>query len=307
MRTELIDELCVLAEHDRRIVLLTADLGFGVIDRFRERFPERFINVGVAEQSMIATATGLAEAGLIPYCYSIATFATLRPFEFIRNGPVAHRLPVRIVGIGPGMDYGVDGLTHFAIDDVGVLRSQPGLLIWAPGDASELRSDLRDIHVDPRPVYMRIPRISVATDLPRLHHSTESSSAVAILSLGDAHVRGEAIRGALTDEGIESSHVIVSRLDEYFAQDVLQYLQQCKVCVVVENHYIRGGLFAAVSEGLALGGLGVHVIPVGVERLPVGRVGTSKYMESVFMTSTDVVVKRVITLCRTSTVNIEHD
>lgn len=302
MRTEFIDELCVLAEHDRRIILLTADLGFGVIDRFRERFPERFINVGAAEQSMIATATGLAEAGFIPYCYSIATFAALRPFEFIRNGPVAHRLPVRIVGIGPGMDYGVDGLTHFAIDDVAVLRSQPGLLIWAPGDASEMRSDIRIIHGDSRPVYMRIPRISVATDLPRLHDVTESSSTVAIVSLGDAHVRGETIRSALTINGINSSHAIVSRLDENFGQDVLQYLQQCKVCVVVENHYTKGGLFAAVSEGLALGGLGVHVVPVGVERLPVGRVGATKYMESVFMTSTDEVVKRVDELCRTSIV-----
>ena len=89
-----------------RIVLLTGDLGFTVVEPFAERFPDRFFNVGVAEQNMVGVATGLAEAGFVPFVYSIATFATLRPYEFIRNGPVLHRLPVRIVGVGGGLEYG---------------------------------------------------------------------------------------------------------------------------------------------------------------------------------------------------------
>ena len=96
---------------DERIVLLTGDLGFTVFEPFAERFPDRFFNVGVAEQNMVGVATGLAEAGFIPFVYSIATFATLRPYEFIRNGPVLHRLPVRIVGVGGGLEYGTNGFT----------------------------------------------------------------------------------------------------------------------------------------------------------------------------------------------------
>ena len=91
MRSDFVDELVELAEADERIVLLTGDLGFMVLEPFAERFPDRFFNVGVAEQNMIGVATGLAEAGFVPFAYSIATFASLRPYEFIRNGPVAAR------------------------------------------------------------------------------------------------------------------------------------------------------------------------------------------------------------------------
>src|SRR6185437_14353504 len=112
MRQAFIRTLCELAAEDDRIVLLTGDLGYMAMEPFRDRFPERFINAGVAEQNMIGIATGMAEAGLRPYAYSIATFAVLRPFEFIRNGPVLHNLPVRIVGMGGGFDYGPAGSTH---------------------------------------------------------------------------------------------------------------------------------------------------------------------------------------------------
>jgi len=134
LRGTFIKTLCELAGVDQRIVLLTGDLGFTVLEPFRDAHPERFYNIGVAEQNMVGIATGLAEAGLIPFCYSIGTFASLRPFEFIRNGPVLHHLPVRIVGLGAGFEYGTAGTTHFSLEDIGVLRTQPGLDIVAPAD-----------------------------------------------------------------------------------------------------------------------------------------------------------------------------
>src|SRR5262245_52293790 len=123
-----------LAERDPRVLLLTGDLGFRALEPFAARFPGRFFNVGAAEQNMVGLATGLAEAGFVPFVYSIAPFATLRPFEFIRNGPVLHRLPVRVVGTGGGFEYGVAGPTHHALEDVGTLRTQPGLTVLAPAD-----------------------------------------------------------------------------------------------------------------------------------------------------------------------------
>ena len=101
--------LTELAAQDERVVLLTGDLGFMALEPFADRFPGRFFNVGVAEQNMVGLSTGLAEAGLIPFVYSIVTFATLRAYEFIRNGPVLHRLPVRVVGVGGGFEYGPAG------------------------------------------------------------------------------------------------------------------------------------------------------------------------------------------------------
>ena len=136
MRSEFLAGLADLADRDPRVVLLTADLGFGSIEVFADRHPKRYLNIGVAEQAMIGLATGLAEGGFIPYCYSIASFSVARTFEFLRNGPIAHGLPVRLIGIGPGMDYSYDGLTHFALEDVGLLLNQPSTRIIAPRDAA---------------------------------------------------------------------------------------------------------------------------------------------------------------------------
>src|SRR5580765_3495660 len=142
MRREFASTLTAAAERDERIVLLTGDLGFMVLEPFTERFPDRFFNVGVAEQNMVGVATGLAEAGYVPYVYSIATFASLRPYEFIRNGPVHQQLPVRVVGVGGGFDYGTNGPSHHALEDLAVMRAQPGLTVLAPADFAQARAAL---------------------------------------------------------------------------------------------------------------------------------------------------------------------
>ena len=133
MRYAFVTTLLELAERDERILLLTGDLGFTVLEPFAEKFPyrsdlrrNRFFNVGVAEQNMVGVGTGLAEAGYIPFLYSIATFAAIRPYEFIRNGPALHRLPVRIVGVGGGFEYGSAGPTHWALEDIALMACAAG-------------------------------------------------------------------------------------------------------------------------------------------------------------------------------------
>jgi transketolase len=275
MRQKLVDELCKVARTDDRIVLLTADLGFGVLDQFANEFPDRYFNVGVAEQSLIATATGLAEAGFVPYCYSIATFASLRGLEFIRNGPVAHKLPVRIIGIGPGMDYGFDGLSHFAIDDVGSLRCQPGLTIWAPSDDSDVSSQLASVNQLSGPVYMRILKNSVKCNCRRLGSDSDHGSMISILSLGDSHPTG------------------VTLIGEDTASAIQRHLTKVKICIVTENHYVVGGLSSLVAEVVANNGLNILVIPSGVTSLPIGKLGNAKYLSNRFMTDLDSVLAKV--------------
>src|SRR5580704_11884476 len=156
MRAEFVAELCELAEADERIVLLTADLGFSVVEPFVSRHPERFVNVGVAEQNLIGLATGLAHDGFVPFVYSIATFASMRPYEFIRNGPVLHQLPVRIIGAGGGIDYGHGGVTHFALEDIAILRAQPDLALVVPADVDQARAAARASIEFPGPIYFRV-------------------------------------------------------------------------------------------------------------------------------------------------------
>ena len=293
MRAEFLEQLFKIAEVDERLVFMTADLGFGVVERFAERFPERFINVGVAEQAMIASATGLAEAGMIPYCYSIATFTSLRALEFTRNGPIAHGLPVKVVGVGAGMDYGFDGLTHFAIDDVSALRPYPGFLIWAPADADEVTEDLEEIHNDPRPAYIRLLRRGVKSHNQRLHTGPTSKSKVIILSLGDAHSLGSEIASDIENEGIEVDQISVTRIDDRTLGQISVLMATVDFCVAVESHLITGGLGSLVCEAVATSGLGVRVIRVGVEELPIAEHGDSKHLKKRFMTDTLRVVEEI--------------
>ena len=163
VRATFIRTLVELAEEDERIVLLTGDLGFTVVEPFAERFPDRFFNVGVAEQNMVGVATGLAEAGFVPFAYSIATFATLRSYEFVRNGPVLHHLPVRIVGVGGGLEYGMNGLTHYALEDIAVMRAQPGMTVLAPADFQQARTALIGDQGVPGPIYFRLGKNETET------------------------------------------------------------------------------------------------------------------------------------------------
>lgn len=293
MRAEFLDSIFKIAEIDERLVFMTADLGFGVVEKFAERFPDRFINIGVAEQAMIASATGLAEAGMIPYCYSIATFTSLRALEFTRNGPIAHSLPVKVVGVGAGMDYGFDGLTHFAIDDVSALRLYPGFLIWAPADADEVVADLNEIHNDRRPTYIRLLRRGIKSNNQRLHTSPIATSKVVILSLGDAHVLGGKIASDIENEGIQVNQISVTRIDGQTLGQISKLLARVDLCVSVENHLITGGLGSLVCEAVATSGLSTKVFRVGVEELPLAEYGDAEYLAKRFMTDTSWVVEEI--------------
>jgi transketolase len=300
MRNEVVAELTALARADRRIVLLTADLGFGVVEEFERQHPERFFNVGVAEQGMIATATGLAHRGFTPYCYSIATFASLRGLEFIRNGPVAHRLPVRIIGIGPGFDYENDGLTHYAIDDIAVMRIQPGMTIWAPVDPGKVRSGLEQVQGLSGPVYLRVPRRNPVVVPIGIEDCGFQSNRVCVLSFGDSSFEGHEIVKELAKQGLpETNHVSVTWMDENFSYYTQNLLQNFDVVVCVENHLSKGGFGSAVLESANLvQGKVAKVILSGVERLPVGRLGDRPYLSNRFMSDPGRVATQVVSLLR---------
>ena len=139
MRTAFTETLCKLAEQNQRIWLLTGDLGFSVLERFAERFPGRYVNMGVAEQNMMGVAAGLALCGKVVFTYSIANFPVMRCLEQIRNDVCYHNLNVKIVAVGGGVAYGAMGYSHHAVEDLAVMRAMPNMTVLAPGDAVEAR------------------------------------------------------------------------------------------------------------------------------------------------------------------------
>ena len=158
MRDAFIRELTTLATEHENIVLVVGDLGYGVVERFAEAFPDRFFNAGVAEQNMMSMCAGLASEGAHVFAYSIANFSTFRCAEQIRNDVDYHRLPVTVVAVGGGLAYGNLGYSHHAVQDFALMRSFPNMLIAAPGDPHETVSCTRYLVAHPQPSYLRLGR-----------------------------------------------------------------------------------------------------------------------------------------------------
>jgi transketolase len=284
VRNAFIGELLELAERDSRIVLLTGDLGFMVLEPFAERMGERFINVGVAEQNMIGVATGLADAGYVPFVYSIATFASMRAYEFIRNGPLLHELPVRIVGVGAGLDYGHNGVTHYALEDVAIMRAQPEMTIVAPADPPQAVTALRHTVGVPGPIYFRIGKASETVPgldgrfqlgrIDRLRHGED----VALLALGS--MAGEAVKAAalLAERDIDAAVAAVASVQPAPLEDLLELLAEVPRAVTVEAHYRTGGLGSLVAEVIAEHQLPCRLTRHAVAEMPRGVTGTLPFL-----------------------------
>ena len=150
----LLEEMSV----NERIRVITADLGFGILDNIRNSYPDRFYNVGAAEQLMIGVGIGMAEEGLIPVCYSMSSFLLYRPFEFLRNYVNYEKVPVKLLGSGRDYDYSHDGVTHWANDDEAVLSSLPNIDIYKPRDLSELNTQFKDWINTSTPGYLNLMR-----------------------------------------------------------------------------------------------------------------------------------------------------
>lgn len=301
MRRAFAETLSELATSDPRIVLLTADLGFMALDPFSDAHPDRFFNVGVAEQNMVGVATGMAEAGFIPFVYSIVNFATLRPFEFIRNGPVAHNLPVRIVSVGGGLEYGHNGISHFGLEDIGVMRTQPNLTLVTPCDAAQARAAIRATWDCPGPMYLRlgkedrlvIPGLEGRFALGRADVVHEGDDVILIAS-GTAAIEAVNAAHELKLRQIGATVLAISSLNPAPRADLLAALTRFKIALTVETHYITGGLGSLVCEIVAEERLDCRVIRRGVKNHPGGITGSQAYLHGVHGISSERLVTAVV-------------
>jgi transketolase len=165
MRNSFIKTLMEQARQDERIFLLCGDLGYSVLEPFAEAFPDRFINVGIAEQNMVGVAAGLSMEGYTVFCYSIGNFPTLRAMEQIRYDVAYHEANVKIIAVGGGYAYGPLSTSHHTTEELGMLRTIPGMVVTAPGDPSEVDAMTAFIAQHRGPCYMRLNKAGE----PRLH------------------------------------------------------------------------------------------------------------------------------------------
>ncbi|HEX8143160.1 MAG TPA: transketolase C-terminal domain-containing protein [Pyrinomonadaceae bacterium] len=301
MRGAFARTLTELAARDERILLLTGDLGYMALEPFSENFPDRFFNVGVAEQNMTGLATGLAEAGFLPFLYSIVTFATLRAYEFIRNGPVLQSLPVRVAGVGGGFEYGHAGATHYGLEDIGVMRLQPGLSVIAPVDHEQAETALRVTWDLPGPVYYRlgkddkriVPGLGGRFELGRAQVIREGGDLL-IVSMGSVTSEVVVAAEALARRGISCTVMVVASLNPAPVDDLLEALSRFGVAMTVEAHYVTGGVGSLVCEVVAEHGLDCRVLRCGVRESPGGVVGGQQFLHRLHGLSSEALVESAL-------------
>jgi transketolase len=279
--------LMELAECDDRIFLLVADIGFGVVEPFAQKFPERFLNVGVAEQNLTGIAAGIAVTGKIVFTYSIANFPILRCFEQIRNDVCYHKANVKIVSVGGGYSYGPLGMTHHATEDIAVLRALPEMAVVAPGDPAEVRAATRAIVEHQGPCYLRLGRAGE----PLLHDSTvrfqlgkairvRDGDAITIISTGALLQNAIRVADTLATRGIQARVLSMHTVKPLDEEAILAAARETRALVTLEEHSIIGGLGGAVAECLAESGHSVPFKRIGLPSAFSAHVGSQEYLRS---------------------------
>jgi len=254
VRDAFIARLTELAESNPKLVLVTGDLGFKVFDEFKTRFPDQFLNAGVAEQNMTAVATGMAMEGFTTFTYSIGNFPTLRCLEQLRNDTFYHDANVIVVSVGGGYSYGQLGMSHHATEDLSILRALPGVTICAPGGRWETARALDALIDKPGAAYLRLERAGTFDDdgvVPfELGKARELRSGDALTLIGIGGVMSEVVAAAdeLQSQGVSCRVLSMHTLRPLDADAILAAAGETGGIVTIEENTVQGGLGGAVAE-----------------------------------------------------------
>jgi len=254
MRNAFIDSLTEEAKRDSRIVLVTGDLGFGVLEKFENELPNQYFNFGIAEQSMMSAAAGMALNGLRPFVYSIANFPTLRCFEQIRNDVIYMKAPVCIVALGAGFAYGTGGYSHHLVEDISAMRSFEDLDIYSPMDPNDTKSCVQMIVKNPKSTYLRLGRGGEASIIG----DTDAARASGYRYLRKGNTGTIITVGAISSEAMQASELLQARghnpniisITLLNRATILESLEvhNSGPILSVEEHVIHGGFGSLVME-----------------------------------------------------------
>ncbi len=290
MRDAFVTALTEIARADKNVMLLTGDLGFGVLTEFAREFPKQYLNVGVAEQNMTGLATGMALEGKTAFTYSICNFPTFRCLEQIRNDVCYHNADVKIVSIGGGFCYGPLGMTHHATEDLAIMRAIPNLTVVAPGDTVETILATRAIYEHKGPCFLRLGRGGE----PKVYDQepefvlgkgviVESGGDVSILSIGGILSNVMSAREILHNKGIGTSVFSMHTLRPIDRGLIESLAEESRLIVTVEEHSIYGGLGGAVAEILAeMHGERASLLRVGLDGDFCCEVGDQEYLRGLY-------------------------
>jgi transketolase len=255
MRDAFIKTLFDLASNDSDLMLLTADLGFSVFEEFEEKYPNQYLNVGVAEQSMMGVASGLALEGKKIFTYSIGNFPTLRCLEQIRNDACYHELNINIVASGGGFSYGGLGMSHHATEDLSIMRALPGVVVMAPSMAWEVRRATEELYKYKGVSYLRLDKTQVEKtsnfkekfQIGKVNTIRAGSDITLIVAGG---IAGEAMKASveLSKAGIECRVLSLCTIKPIDVYSIKKACKETSGIVTIEENNLVGGVGSAVAE-----------------------------------------------------------
>ena len=300
MRKIFIKILTKLAEKDKNIYLLTGDLGFSAFEDSAEKFPERFINCGIAEQNMMGVAAGLALSGKKVYVYSIIPFAVFRCFEQLRNDVVYHNLDVKIIGAGAGFSYGTSGSSHFAIEDIAVLRVLPNITILSPGDAVEMEQLVLQSYKTKNPTYIRLgknveqlhnPSFKIIIGKPSVLKSGKDG---VIITTGSYLKTGINIVKKLAEKGFDFKLISMHTIKPINEKLLIKEIKNNKFLFTIEEHKIIGGLGSIISEILFKNNLsGIILKTIGIPDEYPFITASQEYFKKYYKIDEDGILKQI--------------
>jgi len=255
MRNAFFKELEEVYAQRNNIFLLTGDLGFKLFDRFKSIDPQRFYDIGVAEANMAGIAAGLALTGNIVYCYSIISFLTMRAFEQIRMDIAYQNLNVRLVGFGAGFTYGLEGYSHYGLEDLTLMRSLPNMTIVIPADINEAKSLAKVSSEYKGPMYIRLEKADegeIRENEPEFKigqaRLVREGKDVALMAIGKMVKTGNEIVDKLSLQGIKATLYNMHTLKPLDAETIQSVALNHEFIFSLEEHFIHGGLGSAIAE-----------------------------------------------------------
>ncbi len=301
IRSEYGKTLVELGKSNNRIVVLDADLSCSTqTAMFAKEYPERFFNMGIAEQNMMTTAAGLSTVGKIPFVSTFAMFATGRAWEQIRNSVCYPKFNVKIVATHGGITVGEDGASHQALEDVAIMRNIPNMMVIVPADCTETREVIKFAAEYNGPVYIRLARTNVVNIFdpdtykfdPNKAHIVKEGSDLTIITNGETLSETLDCAEILEKNGINAEIIHMPVIKPIDAKTIVSSAQKTKNVITIENHSIIGGIGSAVCEVLS------EQCPVKVKRIGIndefGQSGEQRELMKFYAMTYDKLAERII-------------
>lgn len=301
MRRAFVNSLIKICQLDDRVIIISGDLGFGVFDDFKEKYPHQFLNAGIAETNIIGMAAGLALSGYRVFVYSIAPFLVYRAFEQIRDDVCYQNLPVTIVGVGSGLAYGNAGPSHHATEDLALMVSLPNMTVVCPGDPIEVEKAMEKIYKLPGPAYLRLNRSG-----DKSIHKTdninfeigkglkiEDGSDLLILTTGNTLEIASQVTIKLENVGLSVDLINMHTLKPFDKDALLTNAKGKRLIITIEEHSPFGGLTSIVANFLLSYKITANFLSLTLPDKFAGISGSQEYLRKLYGLDPESVFQRI--------------